>query len=201
MSRRRWSVVRLLPVLALLLPAAVWGTTVMQMDLADLCQRADRIFRGRVVEITSGEVAVGGGLMPTVTYVLEVEEAFKGAFTAAKGRRLVAITMLGKLAPAQVGSLRRVVTLAGLPALEQGGTYLLLTSAPGPSGLATTLGLGQGCFQVGSIAGAEMAVNGFDNQGLLAASPLPGPAAAGPMRYEDLAAAIRQVLTTGEEGP
>ena len=88
MSRCRWSVVRLLSVLAVLLPAAVWGTTVMQMDLADLCQRADRIFRGRVVEITSGEVAVGGGLMPTVTYVLEVEEAFKGAFTAAKGRRL-----------------------------------------------------------------------------------------------------------------
>ncbi len=177
------------------------ATTVMQMNLADMCARAERIFRGRVLEIRSGEVEVGGGRLPTITYVLEVEEAFKGSFESIKGMRLAQVTMLGKIPPAEAGSLRRVDPLSGLPVLTLGETYLLLTSTPGPSGMSTTIGLGQGCFRLDRLEGGEVVTNGFDNRGLFAGLTALAPDGPGPLSYERLAGALRALLPADGEEP
>jgi hypothetical protein len=174
--------------LALLLLAAaapVAATTVLKMDLDDLADRADLIFRATVLAVEPGTVAVGGGELPTVTYRLRVDEAFKGEFDAAgKDAPVVEVTVVGSLkdSPYQQGDSARFSALPRAPRLERGGEYLLFTTAPSAIGLSTTVGLGQGAFKIFLSADRqEMAVNELGNLGLFD----------GPVTYTDLAHAIR----------
>ena len=167
---------------ALALPAT--ATTVRQLALTDLCQNAHRIIRGIVLDANPGTVEAGGGRIPTVTYRIKVHESFYGSQPGIVDLTMVADPKEGSSAH---GNLKRFALFRDLPKLEKGKEYLLFTTTPSRIGLCTTVGLGQGCFQIVSRNKTELAVNGVNNRGL-------GLAADGPVDYAILTANIRSLL-------
>lgn len=183
---RRISLTLALAAALVALAAAPAGASmVLKMDLGDLAQRADTIFRGTVLSVEPGTVAAGGAELPTVTYRLQVDETFKGDFSATKG--VAEITMLGNLKGEESsGPVTRFSHLPDLPNLVRGGDYVVFTTPPSAIGLSTTVGLVQGAFKVYRAADRqEMAVNGINNAGLTETID-------GPVTYTTLADAIRQ---------
>jgi len=189
---------RLPAMVALLLAAAVASsvpaTTMLQLNLEDLVVRAERIYRGTVVKIEPGSKQIGGGEIPTLTYTIRVDEAFKGSFEVRKGRQMEILTTLGKQPPVTVGKSRRLVSLLGMPQMEVGGTYLLFATARSAVGLSAPVGLGQGCFRVHPKNGGETAENEFANTGLFRGMEVAGLEAEAPIPYDRLAAEIQTAL-------
>lgn len=178
--------------------APAGAAMVLKMNLSQLTDRADAIFRGHVLSAEPGKVAIGGGTLPTVTYRLRVDEAFKGKFDAKENAAPeVEITMLGTF-KATVGSGSQTHLFASLPEIPQlrvGEDYVLFTTAPGKSGLRSPVGLGQGSFRIYSGASkTELAVNELNNLGLFDAGGVAArraeAAAEGPLTYTRLAVAI-----------
>lgn len=181
-SRRNMVVAWSLALVALAAwPAA--GTTVLKMDLDGLVTNADRIFRGTVIAVEPGTLALGGGEMPTVTFRIAVEETFKGEFEG-KEAEVVEMTVVGNLKQdGPSGGLVRFANLPEPPALVRGGDYLIFATQPSEAGLSTAVGLGQGAFKIYLGAGRqELAVNELGNLGLFD----------GPVAYSTLADEIRQ---------
>lgn len=171
--------------LVLLTGASLSATMVRMMDLGELCSRAGMIFRGTVVDVTPGTLELGGGELPTVTYRMRVDEAFKGDFSDVKdGVAYVDVRMVGAVKESPVGNIQRFSKLPELPQLEPGQEYVLMTTTPGPTGLSATVGIGQGCFDLYYEDKVEMAVNELHNQGLYD----------GPVTYTQLADDIRAHL-------
>lgn len=179
--------IRSLPAVAIALALATpaGAGMVLKMDLADLSDRAQGIFRGTVLSVEPGTVFAGGAELPTVTYRLRVDEALKGDYSATKG--IAEITMVGTLKDDEPNAaFERLSRLPDLPNLVLGGEYVLFTTAPSPVGLSTTVGLGQGAFKLYMSADRQvMAANQLDNAGLSAGID-------GPVTYTTLADAIRQ---------
>ncbi len=169
---------------------------VLQMNLQDMTQRADKIFRGTVLDFTTGTVTAGGGEIPTVTYRLRVDESFKGSYITREDVQIAEIKMIGTLkkAPAPTGGIQRLPFLPEVPRLKIGKDYLLFTTAPSTVGLSTTVGLGQGCFSFVFMNKEEMAVNGFGNAGIFKDMPEAGPSSPGAVPYSELADQIRALL-------
>jgi hypothetical protein len=153
---------------------------VQKMGLNEMADRAGSIFRGTVVSASPGSIEAGGGTLRTVDYVIEVTEGFKGSFQSKGEKSFTTIRMLSGIKGGSEGEIRRFSILPDLPQLEVGGDYLLLASTPGASGLSTTIGLGQGCFNVSK----EKAVNELNNLGLYD----------GPVAYDVIANDIRAAL-------
>jgi hypothetical protein len=188
--------------LAAAAPVIAPATTMLQMNLEELCLRAERIYRGTIVKIEAGSKPVGGGKIPTLTYTIRVDEPFKGSYEVRKGRQVEVLTTLGKPLPVTVGKSRRLVSLPGMPRMEVGESYVLFATAPSAVGLSAPVGLGQGCFQIEPKGREETAENGFANTGLFRGMETAGPEAEAPLTYERLAAAIRTALERLEEaGP
>jgi len=76
---------------AFLFASGASATTLVQMNLADLAGRADKVFRGTVLSAKPGTVKAGGGDLPVVVYRLRVDEEFKGQFGEGKEKGLVEI--------------------------------------------------------------------------------------------------------------
>jgi hypothetical protein len=188
----------LLTILAAVLPSSLSATTVLQMNLEQMVDRAEKIFRGTVMDIREGTVQVGGGELPVVTYRIRVDESFKGTFQTVKGLQVAEIKMLGKL-KVQAGSpVRAGSILPELPRLQVGQDYLLLTTAPSSVGLSTTIGLGQGRFELQGKPGQEQALNGNRNLGLFYGMESTAKSAAqpeGPVSYSALANLIRDIVS------
>lgn len=174
---------------------------IIKMNLAQLTDRADAIFRGQVLSAEPGKIEIGGGTLPTVTYRLRVDEAFKGQFEAKENASPeVEITMLGThKAVTHSGNYTRLSSsLPEVPKLQVGESYVLFTTAPGKSGLRSPVGLGQGSFRI--YAGAdktELAVNELNNLGLFDGAVSARRAARGsegPVTYTRLAVAINAEL-------
>ena len=173
---------------------------ILKMNLAQLTDRADAIFRGEVLSAEPGKISIGGGTLPTVTYRLRVDEAFKGEFEAKENASPeIEITMLGTLkASLRSGNQQRLTSsLPEVPKLRVGESYVLFTTAPGASGLRSPVGLGQGSFRI--YAGenkTEFAVNELNNLGLFNGSPTAraGQGSEGPVTYTRLATAIQTQL-------
>lgn len=172
------------------------STLVRFMDLEQMCQRAGRIFRGTVVGITEGTVAVGGGTLATVVYRIRVDEEFKGTFEEVKGERIATLQMVRPIKRAQSGAARRLLPLFDdLPRFEQGHDYLILATSPSAAGLSSPVGLGQGTFKLAGKAGQETAVNGNDNVGLQGTPAAKANASrGGAMPYASLRSEIRRIL-------
>ena len=135
------------------------ASMVQKMDLQEVCSRADKIFRGTVLTVKDGTIEAGGGVLPTMTYVLEVDEAFQGSFVTKDGETFAEITTLGRIKTAADSD-----PLANLPRLEVGGDYLLLTSQPSAIGLSAPVGFGQGCYTIsGGKDGELTATDGLGN--------------------------------------
>jgi hypothetical protein len=193
MQRSRLHVILALT-MVLLACGALSAATVLQMNLQQMVDRADKIFRGTVMDVREGTVRAGGADLPTVTYRIRVDEAFKGSFEQVKGLQIAQVTMIGKLKPTAAGAVRHLSALPELPQLKSGENYLLLTTQPSTVGLSTTIGLGQGAFTVTGKPGQELAVNGNQNRGLFLGIAGPSSFAApqaGPLPYAALADFIR----------
>ena len=158
----RSSAVLICTMFAVLGASTLNAAIVAQMNLEEMVARADRVFTGEVLGVSEGRVAAGGGEVPTVTYRLKVIEAFKGEFDNSKGESIAEVTMVGTLK--QILSGRHPIT--DFPILVQGGEYLLLVAPAGPTGLTTTMGLGQGAFAVTNAGNVKQALNGASNVGL-----------------------------------
>jgi hypothetical protein len=185
----RFSSSRIVWVLALcaLVPITQAGATMlMHFDLAALTDRADRIYRGTVVDVEQASIEAGGGELPMVIYRLRVEESLKGDVDVVKGdETYVEIRMVGSIKDqAPQGDLVRFDMFRDVPRLRMGSDYLLFTTHPSSIGLSTTVGLGQGAFSVYSQNKQDWAVNQFDNAGL-------GVGGGGAVAYADLVAAIK----------
>ena len=173
------------------------AATVIQMNLQQMVDRSDKIFRGTVLDAREGKVSVGGGELPVVTYRIRVEESFKGSYNEVKGMQIAEIKMVGKITPNNASPVRSRSPLADLPRLEVGKDYLLLTTPQSAIGLSTIVGLGQGRFSLHGKPGQEVAVNDAKNYGLFNGMP-PSPTTSippeGPVPYQDLAAIIRDLV-------
>lgn len=176
--------VTLLLGLMLVVVAGLEAATVKKMGLGEMCDRAGSIFRGTVVSASPGTVQAGGGVLRTVDYVIEVAEGFKGSFETKGDKSFARIRMLASQKGIRQGDVGRFSKLPDLPQLEVGGDYLLLATAPGPTGLSTTVGLGQGCFAISGKGDEKTAVNELHNLGLYD----------GPVAYHVLANDIRAAL-------
>jgi hypothetical protein len=189
-SRLAW----ILPVIVALSLFPSGAVTLLQLNLEDLCLRADRVYRGTVISVEPGSVEMGGGRLPTVTYAIRVDEAFKGSFENRKGERFASLTTIGKMAPVTVDGIRRVWDLSGIPELSVGASYLLFTTPPSAVHLSTPVGLGQGCFRIAGREGAEEAENQFRNIGLFRDMGIDDLPAEGAVSYRRLAAEVRAAL-------
>lgn len=178
--------------------------TVKQLNLAEMVQRADKIYRATVISATEGTIAAGGGQLPVVTYRLQVEEVFRGTIPMVKGVQIDEIRMLGKMKSGRQGNLQFRSALPKMPQLTIGETYLVFATRPSRIGLSTTVGLGQGSFQILQRGKQETAINEVNNRGLFRDmnTTAPGPSAArtagapasGPISYNELARQIRAQL-------
>ncbi len=165
------------------------ATMLLHMDLGELVQRADRIFRGTVIDVEQSSVEAGGSELPMVVYRLRVEEMLKGDADVVKGdEAYVEIRMVGSIKDEDPGDgLQRFSQFRDVPRLRMGSDYLLLTTPASPIGLSTTVGLGQGAFSVFSRDKIDYAVNQFDNLGL-------GIDGSGAVPYADLVVAIKGLM-------
>lgn len=165
------------------------ATTMLQMDLAQLTERAGRIFRGTVVDVEQGTIEAGGGELPAVTYKLRVDDLFKGEADLVKGEdAMIEVRMVGSIKDSlSVGDAVKFDMFRDVPKLNMGSDYLLFSTPESTIGLSVTVGLGQGAFSVYSVDKQDVAVNEFDNMGL-------GLDGAGPAAYDEIAAKIRTLL-------
>ncbi len=177
-----------------LLSMPAGASTVLQMNLGELSQRADKIFRGTVVDVTLGSVEAGGGEIPIVTYSIKVEDAIKGSFASKDGVRYVEVRMVRDPKRVVSGNYQRASLFGNLPALRKGGDYLLFTTASSSIGLSTTVGLGQGAFQVLSINKEDHVVNEVNNQGLFRGMDSAGLPGSGPIAYGSLVGYVKSLL-------
>ncbi|MBX2813068.1 MAG: hypothetical protein KTR25_14735 [Myxococcales bacterium] len=167
------------------------ATTVGQMNLGQMVDQAERIFSGRVVDITESSVQAGGGNLPAVIYRIQVLEAFKGQFEENEGKSFANVKMLGTLKQALSGQ----HPIANFPVLERGKKYLLMVAQPGRTGLTTTMGFNAGLFAIDKLDGNETAVNGANNVGLYRQmSTQSRPESPTQLSYSQLRSMIRQIL-------
>jgi hypothetical protein len=163
------------------------ASNVLHMTLRDLVARGDRIVRGTVLAADEGTVSAGGGNIPVVTYRIRVDEALKGGVTAGD---VIEVRLLASMKPLSTGGSHRAAALRDLPRFAVGRDYLFVLTRPSRIGLSTTVGLGQGLFELRGRPGQELAVNDANNLGLLAGAQgtLTKP---GPVPYASLAKQIR----------
>jgi hypothetical protein len=175
------------------------AASVEHLTLRDIADRADRIVRGTVIAADESRIAAGGGLLPVVVYRIQVADVVKGTAGDVLEIRLLSP---GKGA---TGRSRHASLFRDLPQFRVGQDYLLALTRPSAIGLSTTVGLGQGAFELRGAPGREQAVNQWNNLGLLngpvtiAGAPAGRDAAAaraaGPLPYTQLVDAIRARLT------
>jgi hypothetical protein len=159
------------------------------MNLEELTLKAGRIFSGTVVAVEKGHTVIGGGRLPTLTYRIALDRALAGA-AGIPGRDVVEVRMIGDLAEIRRGRLVRLPKTPPRPQIEAGRRYLFFLTMPGPTGLSTTVGLGQGLFRITGDAGDEGVVNEYDNAGLFRGLGAKDTPQRGPVRYADVAARV-----------
>ncbi len=163
---------------------------VIHLTLRDLVARGDRIVRGNVIAADEGMLSAGGGNIPIVTYRIRVDEALKGSVA---GGDVIEVRLLASPKQESSGSMRRATVLRDLPRFAVGRDYVFVLTRPSRVGLSTTVGLGQGLFELRGRPGQEQAVNEANNLGLF--SGLQGKSAsAGPVAYTSLVQEIRNLV-------
>jgi len=176
---------------ALLLAFNAGATTLLEMNLATLTDRSDKIFRGTVMNVSETTVQGGGGDLLAVQYTIRVDESLKGDYVERKGQEFAVIRMLGSLKQYHSGT----PPIPGFPLLREGGEYLLMVAPEGPIGLTTTMGLGQGAFNIFTNPNTreDMVLNGFNNTSLFKGMGA-GMPDDGPVSYNTLVGLIKSEL-------
>ena len=169
--------------------APIYAATTAQMNLERMVNGAERVFVGRVVDISESRIEFGGGQIPAVTYKFKVSEAFKGDYQTIKGERFAEVKM--------VGTLKQVLSghhpINDFPVLGRNQDYLLMVAPAGPIGLTATMGLAQGCFHVNGTESDKVVLNGVNNVGLFSGMNV-GIADGIAVSYTSLSAMIRDIV-------
>ncbi|MBA3564883.1 MAG: hypothetical protein H0W33_12945 [Gammaproteobacteria bacterium] len=166
------------------------ATTVLELNLVQMTDRAEKIFRGTVLSVDESRVEAGGGELPALIYRIQVDETFKGEFAATGVKHIVELKVLGSLK--QYHSNKPIIP--DFPLLRIDSDYLLLMGAAGATGLSAPAGLSQGAFliYVDAVSKDEVAVNGNDNANVFKGMNVrSGP---GPVSYQVLSDAIHAQL-------
>lgn len=175
--------------LALLTFSSANAAITLQMNLEQMVTQSERVFVGEVVSISETRVTAGGGELPAVTYRIRVSEAFKGDYETVKDEQFTEVTMVGSLKDIMAGT----HPITDFPVLSQGTEYLLFVAQPGPTGLTSTMGLGQGCFNLSGTDADRIALNQVNNSGLFSGMSVPF-ASDEPIRYSELADLITNIV-------
>ena len=80
MKTLRFSAAFILLAVAVLTSSPVKASAVLQMNLAQMIDRSEKVFVGTVVDISESRIAVGGGEVPSVTYTFRVGDTFNGSY-------------------------------------------------------------------------------------------------------------------------
>lgn len=138
---RRGTAVAAVLVLAALacLPAAAATAAGSLETVTELARSADRVFRGRCLEVTEGEAVVGGVRLPVTVYTFRVLDPIEGASGDTLSFRQVGRPQGG---PGDLGE------LAGLPRYEPGGEYVLFLLPDSRAGLTSPAGAAEGAFTI-----------------------------------------------------
>lgn len=151
-------------ILGLLAAPVVLAGDFQKMNLDQLSAQADKIFRGTVFETREGSLQTAAGEVPTITYVIRVDESFRGDFQVVKGVRVAEITAIGSSKVRL--SADQFEGLPLMPAFAKGQDYLVFATAPDANGLTGTVGVGQGQFTIFRENGQDLVVNRHKNDGL-----------------------------------
>ncbi|HSR53494.1 MAG TPA: hypothetical protein VLV83_21935 [Acidobacteriota bacterium] len=167
----------------------VWATKLAPLNLEQLCRQSGQIYRGTVVSVEEKSIEVGGGSLPSLSYTIRVDESFKGTFDNVKGHQVAILRTIGTLKQQQSGR----SPIPGFPVLKEGQEYLLMVAPKSvATGLTSTVGLGQGCFELDG----KVAVNLFNNFGLFRG--MSSPTASGPLTYDQLRQQIKSIVGGGQ---
>ncbi len=146
--------ISMVPLLAVLTCAAGWATSVRLVNLAEMTEAADRVFRGRCVSVKKLADPAGG--FPAVEFRFEVLEAVKGT---EKGQTVVF---------RQVQTARRGAGgIPGIPEYRKGEDLLIFLAGDSRIGLTSPIGLGQGAFRLREGGDGDLeALNEIENRNL-----------------------------------
>ncbi len=140
------------------------ATQVLPVNMSDILSRADVAFIGTCVGVEVGEVSSspGSGKLPVTTYVFSVAKdgVIKGNIPE-KFR----LTQFGI---SKSESLKRMLPYTiGMPSYEIGKEYTLFLTPESSLGLRSTIGLGQGKFNIFTGKdGKKQVINDHGNKGL-----------------------------------
>jgi hypothetical protein len=169
-----------------LVASEVGATTVRHVNLAEMTERAETIFRGRILDVGEVTVRASGGEFPALSYRIAVTEAYKGLPPSPRPL-IIEIRTLGSLKQYHAGR----PPIPGFPLFSIDREYLLFVGPKSRLGLTSTLGLGQGAFMVyQDRLKREVALNAINNRGLLRGMA-DAPAVEGPIPYETLVGLIK----------
>ena len=141
--------------------APLQAATVLPMNLADLVQRAPRVFEGRCSHIEHVVVKSSDGQadIPSVRYTFEVLDTLKGTET-----KTIVISQLGRFQDGR--NFFANPDHIGVPTFRVGGNYVLFMGPNGPTGLCAPIGLRQGVFDVDENQVRNRAGNGYILEGM-----------------------------------
>lgn len=191
-------ITKYLGLLLALVLAAGWSadlsaTKLLQMNLAQLLANSDRVFAGTLISVKEDSVQAGGGTIRALAYTFRVDQAFKGQFETEKGVQIARFKTIGTLKQLE----NKRPPIPGFPLFHSGRRYLLMVGPDGPAGLTSTVGLGQGSFEIDGRPGEEVAKNLFNNAGLFRGMSVSGMPAGGPVSYLALSDLINQIIGGG----
>jgi len=169
------------------------ATMVKQMNLGELTNNADKIFRGTVIRVESGTVAAGGSELPTVKYVIQISDLLKGNIPSS-GKEVgntVELTMIGRLKDKTSQSAIKNISGFKVPVLKNGSEYLLFTTTPSQLGLSMMVGVGQGTFH---FVEDGKVINEAKNAGLFRDMNNQRMAERGAISYSDLTDQIKDLI-------
>ena len=137
--------------------ATVTATSIRVVNLSEMVDSSNRVFRGRCIAVT--ETTHSNGL-PVVEYQFFVSEGMKGT---TEGEEVV----FRQLRPGGTGG-HGGVGILGLPAYRKGQDAVIFLAPDSRIGLTSPIGFAQGVFDVHEDARAQATVlNGFGNRNLL----------------------------------
>ncbi len=148
--------IRRLRFLLFLLPSVASAFLVLQLDLQQMTELAERVFVGRCISATEGVDRNG---RPVVYVSYEVTETLKGARPVGTPAERITFKQI---------RMTTTTSVSELPHYEVGEESIVFLSGESDIGLTAPVGLMQGKFRVVTdSAGEKKVLNGHGNRGLL----------------------------------